>query len=145
MRYANPVRCALLALAAVTGNAAYAHHSQVLFDLNQCRTLAGTVHAFQYQYPHSWLWVVVPNDKGGEDIWGFEAAAPANMVAMSPRWTRDVVKKGDKVTVKFSPIKDGRTAGALATMILASGETLGVPAPACSGKPPARNETSSAK
>lgn len=134
---------ALAAVITLISGEASAHHSQAMFDMSKCQTLVGTVRTFQFQFPHSWLWVVVPNAKGGEDIWGLEASAPANMTEIEPRWRRDVVKKGDKVTLKISPMKDGRTGGALGTLTLPDGTTLRAATPACNkelGTPnPAQN------
>ena len=123
---------AVIATTVLTCAAAQAHHSQVMFDMSKCVTMTGTVHSFQFQFPHSWLWVVVPNAKGGMDTWGLESSAPAQMTEIEKRWKRDIVKKGDKVTVKVSPMKDGRTGGALATLTLPDGTTLRAATPACS-------------
>ena len=115
----------------LAGATADAHHSAAMFDMNKCRTLAGTVRTFQFQFPHSWLWVVVPGSKGGTDIWALESAAPAQMSEIDVRWRRDVVQKGDRVTVMFSPMRDGRTGGALAKLTLPNGTVLRAATPAC--------------
>jgi hypothetical protein len=115
---------------AVSGNA-FAHHSQVLFDMNRCLTIAGTVRSWEFESPHSWLWVVVAGDKGSNAVWGFEASSPAQMTEAEHRWKRDVVKTGDKVTVRYSPLKDGRTGGALNSLTLPDGTTLRAATPAC--------------
>lgn len=122
----------LIALTLLLSNVASAHHSQAMFDMSKCQTVTGTVHAFQFQFPHSWLWVVVPNSNGTEDTWGFESSSPAQMTEREPRWRRDIVKKGDKITVKFSPMKDGRTGGAMAAVTLPDGTVLLAATPACS-------------
>jgi hypothetical protein len=113
------------------GGTASGHHSQVLFDMNQCLTISGTVRTWQFESPHSWLWVIVPNAKGSSDVWGFEASSPAQMIEAEHRWKRDVVKPGDKVVVRYSPLKDGRTGGALNTVTLPDGTTLRAATPAC--------------
>lgn len=136
----GPTRTGLLAALAmaISGNAS-AHHSQVLFDMNQCLTLSGTVRTWQFESPHSWLWVVVPNAKGSTDVWGFEASSPAQMIEAEHRWKRDVIKTGDKVTIRYSPLKDGRTGGALNTVTLPDGTTLRAATPACAQVHPATN------
>lgn len=113
-----------------------AHHSMTMFDLTQCLSITGTVRTFQYQYPHSWLWIYVRNAQGGEDVWGFESAAPANLVEKDPRWHREVLKKGDVVTLKYAPLKDGRNGGSMSSIVLPNGVTLPVPAPICGDGPP---------
>jgi len=109
----------------------WAHHSQVLFDMNKCLTLSGTVRDWQFMSPHSWLWVVVAKDKGAAETWAFESASPPQMTEVERRWSRSVVKKGDKVTVKFSPLKDGRMGGALNMLTLPDGTMLRAATPAC--------------
>jgi len=81
----------IVAALAVSSDAV-AHHSQVLFDMNKCLTLSGTVRTWQFESPHSWLWVVVPNAKGSTDVWGFEASSPAQMIEAEHRWKRDIVR-----------------------------------------------------
>lgn len=130
------ISIALIVSTSVAGGAAMAHHSQALFDMTKCQTISGTVRTFQYQFPHSWLWLVVNNDKGAQDVWGFESSAPSQMMELEPRWKRDVVKKGDKITVKFSPLKDGRTGGAMASVTLPDGTVLRAATPACAKEMP---------
>lgn len=124
----------LSALALLATSTAVAHHSQVQFDMSRCLTIQGTVRTFQFQFPHSWLWVVVPNTRGEDDVWGFESSAPVNMKEIEPRWARNIVNKGDKVTVRYSPMKDGRHGGALGTLALPDGSVLRAATPACSGE-----------
>jgi len=122
----------LLAATATASDSAFAHHSQAMFDMSQCLSIEGTVRTFQFGFPHSWLWIVVPGKQGGEpEIWGFESAAPVQMMEVNPRWKRDVVAKGDKVTIRYSPMKDGRHAGALGTLALPDGSVLRAATPAC--------------
>jgi len=69
------VATSIVAALGASGNAA-AHHSQVLFDMNKCLTLSGTVRTWQFESPHSWLWVVVPNAKGSTDVWASRGPRP---------------------------------------------------------------------
>jgi hypothetical protein len=60
------------------------------------------------------------------------------MIEAEHRWKRDVLKTGDKITVRYSPLKDGRTGGALNTVTLPDGTTLRAATPACAqAQPPA--------
>lgn len=131
MRDITGATAMLAATAVLISATADAHHSAAMFDMDKCQTLDGTVRAFQFQFPHSWLWVIVPNSKGGTDTWALESAAPAQMSEIDERWRREVVQKGDKVTVKFSPMRDGRTGGALAQLTLPDGTVLRAATPAC--------------
>lgn len=119
MRIATRILGALLLAAGC--EQALAHHSAAMFDDRQCHSVDGTVRNFQWQYPHSWLWVVVPN--GTEDeVWGFELP-PSGSLARSSVWSRHALQIGDKVTVRFSPLRDGRHAG-LANAIVLSGNKV---------------------
>lgn len=101
-----------------------AHHSSSMFDFSKCRTLSGTAIKLEWTYPHSWLWIDVANDQGGTDSWGFEFMSPLQAMGLDPGWKRDAIVKGDKVTVKFAPHRDGRNAGALSSVVIPSGKSL---------------------
>lgn len=120
----------LMLLAGTASNAAFAHHSQAMFDMSKCFTLEGTVRAFEYTFPHSWLWVVTTKD-GTQTTWAFEAAAPTQMMEIDKRWNRTIVKKGDKITVQFSPNKSGGNSGALHSLLLPEGTKVFAATPAC--------------
>jgi hypothetical protein len=79
--------------------------------------------AFEFNYPHSWLWIDVPDGKNGVQPWGFEGASPSEL-NNDAGWTRATVKKGDKVTVTFCPLRDGRNGGAFVSVLLPDGRTI---------------------
>ena len=60
-------------------SAAWAHHSFSNFDMSKTLTIAGTVRAFEWTNPHVWLWIDVPDSKGGSTAWGLEGAAVGEM------------------------------------------------------------------
>ena len=66
----------LCALLLVAGGHASAHHSFAPFDLTKEKTITGTVSKFEWTNPHSWVWVDVPNEKGGVDSWAVEGTEP---------------------------------------------------------------------
>jgi len=103
--------------------AAVAHHSFAMFDPGKIKTVQGTVRAFEFTYPHSWLWIDVPDGKGGTVPWGFESASPAEL-NHDAGWTRNTVKKGDKVSVSFCPLRDGRNGGAFVSVVLPDGRKI---------------------
>jgi hypothetical protein len=107
----------------LAASVAVAHHSFAMFDITQTRTISGTVRTFQFKYPHSWLWIDVPNASGGTDPWGFESAGPAELYRFSG-WTRTTVRPGDKVSVKYCPMRDGRNAGAFISVVLPDGRAM---------------------
>lgn len=101
-----------------------AHHSFGMFDMTQCRTISGTVRKFEMVYPHSWLWIDVPGDNGGSEPWGFEAPSPTQLKHIDSKWGATVAAKGDKVTVKYAPLKDGRHGGEMGLLTLPNGVAL---------------------
>jgi hypothetical protein len=109
---------------------ATAHHSFAMFDTSKCLTLTGTVRKFEWGFPHTWIWVNVPNARGGIDPWGFEGEPPADLSRWG--WKLGTLKKGDTVTVKFSPIRSGAKAGAFASVVVPDGRTLPGNRDACS-------------
>ena len=55
-----------VALACALTMPVVAHHSPAAFDRTKKVTLVGTVKEFRWQNPHTWIEVLVPNDKGKE-------------------------------------------------------------------------------
>lgn len=125
------IRSVLAVCAVAAATPAFAHHSQVMFDSKQCLQMEGTVRNWEFGFPHSWLWIIATGTQGTQDIWGFEAASPAQMIEVNDHWTRDVFKKGDKITVRYSPLKDGRHGGQLNAVVLPGGQLLRAATPAC--------------
>jgi Family of unknown function (DUF6152) len=104
--------------------AAMGHHSAAMFDTSKCLSITGSVRNFQWMNPHSWVWVTTPGSNGATDIWGLEIPAPSQLVALDPRWSHNTILKGDKVTITFSPLKDGRRGGLANTIKLPNGTIM---------------------
>jgi hypothetical protein len=98
----------LLAAALMTGAPALAHHTASMFDQMAEKTIVGTVRVFQYTNPHSWIQVMV-NEGGREVEWSIETQAP--IVLLRAGIKPASLKAGDKVTVRFHPLKDGGAGG----------------------------------
>jgi hypothetical protein len=99
-----------------------AHHSFAMFDNSKCANLSGTVRVMQWNFPHTWIWLNVPDGKGGIVAWGFEGEPPSNL--SQEGWKKTTLKKGDKITVRYSPLRDGRNGGAFSAVTLADGSVL---------------------
>jgi hypothetical protein len=93
----------------VTAGIASAHHGYAVFDSSHQSTIAGTVKEFVWMNPHTWLWLDVPNTKGGVDAFGFEGMSP-NFLGRRG-WTRNTLKPGDQITVTFFPFKNPASKG----------------------------------
>ena len=101
---------------------ALSHHSGAMFEPEKVITLEGTVKQFEYTNPHSWLYVVVRSDQGGETLWGFEAEGPSALMRAGIKNT--ALQPGDMVTVTAHPSRDGRPAGAWVSVTKADGTVL---------------------
>ena len=110
-----------VSLVGALGTAA-AHHSYAMFDMKELITITGTVKEFQWTNPHSWLWLDVPNDKGGTDQWGIEGMSP-NFLGRRG-WSKNTLKAGDKVSVLIHPIKGGEHGGSFMKVTLPNGQVM---------------------
>jgi len=85
-----------------------AHHSGAMFDQKKEVTLTGTVKAFQYTNPHSWLLVDIKGKDGKVTTWGFEAEGPSTLTRAGIR--RSDLGAGTQVEIVGHPMRDGRPA-----------------------------------
>jgi len=113
-------------LAALVGAAspAAAHHSFAMYEPTKTLTFKGTVKSFQWTNPHVVLWILVPPEAGGAaQEWSLETTSPG--VLTRNGWTRQSLKAGDRVSVTFSPLRDGSRGGGLNSVtLLDTGQTL---------------------
>lgn len=112
----------LAGMIAAIASLATAHHGFAVFDTSSQKTVTGTVKEFQWTNPHTWVWLDVPNDKGGVDTWGFEGMSP-NFLGRRG-WTRKTLQPGDKITITYFGMKDGSKGGAFLSCKRPNGEEL---------------------
>ena len=109
-------------LAAAAGAPALAHHSYAMFDAQQNKQLDGVVQTFKWTNPHSYIEVMVTDDKGQTQTWGVECGSPAQMVRAG--WKSTSLKPGDKVVVTVHPLRDGTAGGSFVQVQTADGKVL---------------------
>jgi hypothetical protein len=110
-------------VAAACAAPALAHHSFAMFDAQQTVTLEGTVKEFEWVNPHSWLRVMVKDEKSGQPVlWALELSSPSRLVTMGMR--ADSVKPGDTVSVTFHPMKNGSRGGQFLQAVLPDGKKV---------------------
>jgi hypothetical protein len=122
MRLIQRVVLALVMLS--IAGAAAAHHSAAMFDTSKCQSVTGSIRNFQWMNPHSWVWITTVGTQGASDIWGFEIPAPSQLVALDSHWSHNSLLKGDKVTISYSPLKDGRRGGLANAITLPNGKVM---------------------
>lgn len=102
----------------VLASPAFGHHSHAMFDLDRKVTLTGTVKEFDWNNPHCWIQVLVPDPKDPNlppVEWGVEMGAPIQLLRHG--WKPSSLKPGDKVTVVINPLRDGRPGGQIVSAI----------------------------
>jgi hypothetical protein len=108
---------AVAAAAAGVGAPALAHHSFAMYEPTKTLTLQGTVKSFQWTNPHVIVWILVqPQGGGPAEEWSLETTSPG--VLTRAGWTRQSLKAGDRVSVTFSPLRDGSHGGGLNSVTL---------------------------
>lgn len=99
-----------------------AHHGASPYDTTKLTTLKGTVSEFKFINPHVEISVDVPDDKGKLETWIGEANSPN--VLSRHGWDRDIIKKGDQITVIGNRGKNGSKTLRLQKVVLANGKEL---------------------
>jgi hypothetical protein len=120
MKQESLKRCWLAVVASTSVAAVWpaaAHHSFAMYEPTKTLTFKGTVKSFQWTNPHVVVWVLVQPDGGGAaQEWSFETTSPG--VLTRAGWTRQSLKAGDRVSVTFSPLRDGSHGGGLNSVTL---------------------------
>jgi len=106
---------------------AAAHHSDAMFDSSKEVTVSGTVKEFQYTNPHSWIQLLVPAATGAPVEWSIETAAPIVLLRAGIKPTS--LKPGDKISLRFHPMKSGAPGGSLIDIKKNDGTTLSLRGP----------------
>ena len=106
----------------VAAGSASAHHAAAGIDRTRTVELKGTIKAFSWQNPHSWMEVEVAGEDGKLVTWTVEMTAPSYLVRAG--WKASTVKPGDEVRVSVRPLKNGDPGGLFVSVTLADGRTL---------------------
>ena len=100
----------------------FAHHGASPYDSTKLTTLKGTVSDFQFINPHVVIFVDVTDDKGKVETWVGEANSPN--VLSRHGWDRNIMKKGDQITVIGNRGKNGSKTLRLQKVVLSNGQEL---------------------
>jgi Family of unknown function (DUF6152) len=88
----------------LTAMTALGHHSFAgTYDLDQHKTIQGTVTSFTVRNPHSYLTIEVKDPDGKVQVWGVEWAGTT--VLRDSGVTQTTLKFGDKVIITGAPPK----------------------------------------
>ena len=98
-----------------------AHHSHGNYDMQKYTNLKGTVKEVHWVNPHSWIYLEVADDKGGEPtIWALEGASVTQLQRRG--WSKEKLKAGDKIGVRCHQLRDGSNGCLLGFITTADGE-----------------------
>jgi hypothetical protein len=122
MKKRLPILFAGLAILLTFSVSAFGHHGASPYDTSKLTTLKGTVSDFQFINPHVEISVDVPNEKGQTETWIGEANSPN--VLSRHGWDRNIIKKGDTITVIGNRGKNGSKTLRLQKVVLSSGQEL---------------------
>ena len=104
-------------------NAAIGHHSFAMFDrTKEIELKQAVVVSWQWTNPHIWLDVVAPAGKGTGK---FSIEGGSTGLLRRQGWEKNSLKPGDKVSVFYSPLKNGEPGGSLLAVVFPNGRMLG--------------------
>lgn len=124
MKWASKLVLAGLAIAGflIAGQPGVAHHSFAGFS-SQAIELTGTIKEFQFKNPHTWIQVIVQNEKGEKVEWSLEWGAPNSLGRQGIR--PSTFPPEAKVTVRLRPMLNGSPAGSFVGAKFEDGKTVG--------------------
>lgn len=107
-----------------------AHHSLAgVYDMKASKELSGTVLDVRFTNPHGSLGVEVPNDDGTTTKWVLTLGSATALARRGIGKTGpNAIRKGDQITVKFLPAKDGSPLGFLQTVTMPDGRVIQISA-----------------
>jgi Family of unknown function (DUF6152) len=114
-------RWAVIAAANLLGAPVLAHHSTSMYDRNSPVTIEAEVLEFRWVNPHSYLTVVDTGDASGK-TWSIEMSSPG--VLTRSGWDKRTFNPGDKITLKFGPLRNGDAGGIFLEATLSDGKVM---------------------
>ena len=118
----------VLALAAAAVPALAHHAFAAEFDLNKPFTVSGVVNRVAWQNPHVYVFLDAKDESGKTVTYAMECNSVNTLLHKG--WTRDALKKGDKVTINAygakdpRPLKDGSIHANARSIQLADGKNV---------------------
>jgi hypothetical protein len=121
----------LLAGSVLFAAAVGAHHSFTQFDQSTELVTTGTVVRWEFNNPHSWLRVNIPDADGNAKLWSFEGSGPTSLIQRGI--TGATFEPGDTITLMYCPMVDGRDGGHMGWAQLADGSLINPSDGGCNG------------
>jgi len=122
VKHRLPVLLGEFVLLLLISSPVLAHHGTSAYDTSKMTTVKGTVTDFQFNNPHVMISVEAKDDKGKVETWTSEANSPN--VLTRHGWNRDIIKKGDQITIIGNRPKNGAKTLRLQKVVLSDGQEL---------------------
>jgi hypothetical protein len=101
---------------------AAAHHSLAPYIQTRAESVVGTVKEFSWTNPHTWLTLLVRDEKGEMVEWVFEGLDTSRLATAG--FKKDSVVPGDTISVTFNPRRDRKPGGLFMAVTFTNGSTL---------------------
>jgi hypothetical protein len=105
-----------------TATGADAHHSAAQFDFQNTVNVTGVVQEARFSNPHARIVLSVSDERGTRDV-EFEGHSRNNMYRQG--FLPDMMKVGDKITIRIAPMRSGEDGGYVTALITADGTAIG--------------------
>ena len=100
-----------------------AHHSvDAVFNRGIQKRFNGTVTKIEWLNPHAHFYLDVRGADGKVSAWEFQLGSPNGL--MKHDWTRETLKKGDRVMVNAIVARDGSNRANVVSVILPDGREM---------------------
>jgi hypothetical protein len=100
----------------------WAHHGNAPFDMTHSVRMQGTVRDFQWINPHALIHADLKDENGKVANWKLELGSLGMLSRFG--WSRDTVKRGDRVTAEGFRAKDGSPYMCLISIDLPNGQSM---------------------
>ena len=100
----------------------WAHHGNAPFDMTNTVKMQGTVTDFQWINPHALIHADLKDEKGKVANWKLELGSLGMLSRFG--WSRNTVKRGDRVAVEGFRAKDGSPYMCLVSIDLPNGQSM---------------------
>jgi len=100
----KPLAAAAILATCAVGSASAHHSFQATYDLETKVTIEGTLVAFQFRNPHSFVQVLVEDENGESQRWGVEWGGASALTRQGV--TRTTLKPGDHVVISGAVGRD---------------------------------------
>jgi len=101
----------------------HAHHAfAAVFNGDDGVDVQGTVTKLEWMNPHTWFYISVADESGGEQTWAFEMGSPNGLIRRG--WSRKTLQVGQEIRVIGYRAKDGTAQASVKSVTLADGQEL---------------------